>query len=45
MCRLGSGLMLTNFRFFEEELNTDVSWGRGQIKVGVRVIDNYFRII
>ena len=32
--------MSTKFEFFEEELNTDVGWGRGQIKVGVRVMDN-----
>ena len=34
------GLMSTIFQFFEEELNTDVGWGQGQIKVGVGVIDN-----
>ena len=27
--------MTTNLEFFEEELNTGVGWGQGQIKVGV----------
>ena len=31
--RLGSGSLITNLEFFEEELNTDVDWARGQSKV------------
>ena len=31
------GSMSSNFEFFEEELNTGVGWGRGQIKVGFGV--------
>ena len=41
---MGSGSLTTNLEFFEEELNTGVGWGRGQIKVGVGVIDNSFGI-
>ena len=37
--RLGSGSLTTNLEFFEEELNTGVGWGQGQIKV---VVDNSF---
>ena len=38
------GLMSTNFEFFEEELNTGVGWGRGQIKVVVGVgVGNSFQ--
>ena len=35
--RLGSGSMSNNSKFFEEELNTSVGWGRGQIKVEIGV--------
>ena len=37
----GSGSLTTNLEFFEEELNTGVGWGRGQIKVGVEVGNSF----
>ena len=35
--KVGVGVVVNNLEFFEEELNTGVGWGRGQMKVGVGV--------